>query len=330
MLRPTNLRFLYKLYKLSVANELKYVSVLDDDSFPNHKSSLTVPQPVSQLGYIFTLNSVNGLLCFFGSLQDVFDKKIAVLWNPSIGKAVGVTISNSLRIPDGLTFVGFGVSLNTSDPKLVRINTIGHPTMNWEVEVFMLSTRVWKSVYNIPSAFKTCHLTFFPVFVDGFIYWHAYDNIKLAPGIRSNLIISFDLKSDEFGEVCLPDRFVRMYEYKISKVYESLGLFEYYKEDEKRFCDVWIMKEGATKTFTKMLSIKAPDSWVRYRVLVIRNNGEAIIENIDDTNYSSVLEVYDPSSGRISSMGINGSPYSFSINSYMETLLLLDQSNSII
>nr|GEZ33618.1 hypothetical protein [Tanacetum cinerariifolium] len=257
---------LFIRYKL--ANELKYVSVLDDDSFPNHKSSLTVPQPVSQLGYILTLTSVNGLLCFFGSLQDVFNKKIVVLWNPSIGKAVGVTISNSLRIPDGLTFVGFGVCPITSDPKLVRIDTTGHPTVNWE--------------------------------------------------------------SDEFGQVCLPDGLVRMYEYKISKVYESLGLFDYYKEGEKRFCDVWIMKEGATKTFTKLLSIKAPQSWVHYRVLDIRNNGEAIIENIDDTNYSSVLQVYDPSSGRISSMGINGSPCSFPINSYMETLLLLDQSNSII
>nr|GEZ74411.1 hypothetical protein [Tanacetum cinerariifolium] len=46
------------------------------------------------------------------------------------------------------------------------------------------------------------------------------------------------------------------------------------------------MKEGATKTFTKMLSVKAPESWVHYRVLDIRNNGEAIIENLDDTNYS--------------------------------------------
>nr|GEZ03287.1 hypothetical protein [Tanacetum cinerariifolium] len=266
------------LVRYRLAKELKYVSVLDDDSFPNHKSSLTVPQPVSLLcGYILTLTSVNGLLCFFGSLQDVFNKKIVVLWNPSIGKAVGVTISNSLRMPDGLTFVGFGVCPITSDPKLVRINTIGHPTLNSEVEVFMFSTRVWKSVTNIPSAFKTCDLTFCFVFVDGFIYWHAYDNIKLAPGIRSNLIISFDLKNDEFGQVCLPDGLVRMYEYKISKVYESLGLFDYYKEGGKRFCDVWIMKEGATKTFTKMLSIKAPQSWVHYRVLDIRNNGEAII-----------------------------------------------------
>ncbi|GKB71444.1 retrovirus-related pol polyprotein from transposon TNT 1-94, partial [Tanacetum coccineum] len=264
---------------------------------------------------------------YYSSRQDAMNEKIAVLWNPSVHKAVRIPI---LQKPDGLTFIGFGVCPNTSDPKLVRIDTIGYPTVNWEVEVFMLSTRVWKSVSNIPPAFKTCHLTFCHRFVDGFIYWCAYDNIKLAPGIRSNLIISFDLKSYEFGEVCLPDRLVHTDGLVLSKVYESLGLFEYYNNDGGiSFCDVWIMTEGVTKSFTKMLSIKAPNSWVSYRVLELRKNGEAIIEYIDDTN-SSAIEVYEPSSGRISGVGINGSFDSFRVNSYMETLLLLDQPNSII
>nr|GEU41300.1 hypothetical protein [Tanacetum cinerariifolium] len=315
--------------KYEIANDLKYVSIADDDTFPNHKSSLTVPQPVRLLNYISTLTSVNGLLCFYGSRKGVLDEKIAVLWNPSIRKAVGVAISNSLRIQDGLTFVGFGVCPNTCDPKLVRINTIGYPTVNWEVEVFMLSTRVWKSVSNIPPAFKTCALTFRPVFVDGFIYWRACDNIKLADGIRSNLIISFDLKSDEFGEVCLPDRLVHTNGLALSKVYESIGLFEYYNDGGISFCDAWIMKEGVTKSFTKMLSIKAPVSWVSYGVLELRKNGEVIIENIDDTNLS-ILEVYEPSSGRTSGVGINGSFGSLKVNLYMETLLLFDESNSII
>ncbi|GJY11117.1 protein homolog of mammalian LYST-interacting protein 5 [Tanacetum coccineum] len=121
---------LFVRYKL--ANDLKYVSIADDDIFPNQKSSLTVPQPVSQLGYISTLTSVNGLLCFYGSRQDVRGKNIAVLWNPSVRKTVSITISNPLLIPNGLTYIGFGVCPNTSDPKLVRINTIGYPTVNWE------------------------------------------------------------------------------------------------------------------------------------------------------------------------------------------------------
>nr|GEV78938.1 hypothetical protein [Tanacetum cinerariifolium] len=55
--------------------------------------------------------------------------------------------------------------------------------------------------------------------------------------------LSFNLKSGEFGEVCLP-------------------------AGKKRFCDVWIMKEGASKSFTKMLSIKAPDRWGIWKLYV--------------------------------------------------------------
>nr|GEZ56924.1 potassium transporter 8-like [Tanacetum cinerariifolium] len=70
------------------------------------------------------------------------------------------------------------------------------------------------------------------------VYTSVEFHIALSPTIIvsyvSHFIISFNLKSGEFGEVCLP-------------------------AGEKRFCDVWIMKEGATKSFTKMLSIKAPD-----------------------------------------------------------------------
>ncbi|GJW49449.1 F-box domain containing protein [Tanacetum coccineum] len=267
--------------KYKIANNLKYLLIADDDTFPDQKSPLTVPQPVCLLDYISTLDSVNGMLCFYGSRQDAMDdhEKIVVLWNPSIGKAVGIT-TNSLLLPDGLTFIGFGVCPNTSDLKLVKINTIGSSTVNWEVE-------------------------------------------------ESNLIISFDLKSDEFGEVCLPDRLVNTSGLALSEVYESLGLFEYYNDGDISFCDAWIMKEGVTKSLTKMLSIKAPDTWARYRLLELRKNGEVIIENIDDTN-SSVLEVCEPSSGRTSGVGINGSSGSFRVNSYMETLLLLDESNSII
>ncbi|GKD32163.1 RNA polymerase II largest subunit [Tanacetum coccineum] len=113
---------LFVSYKL--AKELKYVSIVDDDNFPNQISSLTVPHPVSQLGYIMSLNSVDGLLCFYGSRQDAMNEKITVLWNPLVEKAVGIPISNLLRTPNGLTFIAFGVCPNTSDPKLVRINTI--------------------------------------------------------------------------------------------------------------------------------------------------------------------------------------------------------------
>ncbi|GJR14448.1 F-box domain containing protein [Tanacetum coccineum] len=268
---------LFVKYKL--ANDLKYVSFADDDTFPNHIIFPNLPQTLLATWIHSTLTSGNGLFMFYvGSLQDVSDEKIVVLWNPSVVKAVAIPISNSLLLRMDLLLLVLGFV-----PTLVTLSLL-------------------ESILLVFRLYLIGRLRF----------------LQLAPGILSNMIISFDLKSDEFGVVYLPGRLVQTNGLVLSKVYESLGLFEYYYNDgETRFCDVWIMKEGVTKSFTKMLSIKATHSWVRYRVLELRKNGEVIIENIDDTN-SSILQVYEPSSGRISGVGINGSFGSLKVNSYMK------------
>ncbi|GJT90615.1 zinc finger, CCHC-type containing protein [Tanacetum coccineum] len=68
------------------------------------------------------------------------------------------------------------------------------------------------------------------VFVDGVIYFHAYDYASLDQGILFNFVISFDFKSEKFGEVCLPERLVHTPYLAMAKVNESLGLLEYYDE----------------------------------------------------------------------------------------------------
>ncbi|GJY62199.1 putative F-box domain-containing protein [Tanacetum coccineum] len=323
-------------------NGQKYISIIDDSTFPNQKSSL--PGPLSLLRETtLAHSSVNGLLCFYGVRRDVAgETKMAVLWNPTIRKSVGIPIPNALSSPKGDTYIGFGSCPDTSDPKLVRINTIlGFMTVDWEVEVYTLSARIWKTVSNIPLAFNSYHLKGDQVFVGGFIYWPAFESIKL--GGRSNLIVSFGLKNDEFGEVCLPDRLVHACNIGVTKVYESLGLLEFSVEETYDIsCVVWVMKEGVAKSFTKMFSIKSPpadpaDPLLDYIVLEFRNNGDAIVQDFScfdhfesDEVYRSLLELYEPCSGHANGLGIIGKYNSFSVKSYMETLLLLDHFNSII
>nr|GEW83829.1 hypothetical protein [Tanacetum cinerariifolium] len=221
--------------------------------------------------------------------------KIVVLWNPAVRKSVGIVIPNVMLLPRGST----GVCPNSGDPKLVKINCTCNGslmTVDLEMEVFTLSMRVWKTVSNIPLAFKSCDLTCEgQVSIGGFIYWYASDKFKLGDGIQSNMIVSFELKSDEFGEVK-----------------ESLGLLEYYEDGEVPFCGVWIMNEGVTKSFTKMFNVKILDFW-RYTVLEFRNNGEAIIETAHDDSESTALEVYEPCSGRHNGIGIDGKYDSYSV-----------------
>ena len=80
------------------------------------------------------------------------------------------------------------------------------------------------------------------VFIDGIIYWRPC-------GI---FIISFDLKSEKFGEVCLPEGLVFPSCLVVVKVNESLGLLEYYNEGDMMVCGVWMRKDGVNKPFTKM------------------------------------------------------------------------------
>ncbi|GJU60258.1 hypothetical protein Tco_1238024 [Tanacetum coccineum] len=69
---------------------------------------------------------------------------------------------------------------------------------------------------------------------------------------------------------------------------------------------------------------------VLYSVLGFRNNGEVVLEMEDDNDKGYAVEVYEPSSGHISGVGINDKYVGFFALLYMETLLLLHESNLII
>ncbi|GKB51497.1 ribonuclease H-like domain-containing protein [Tanacetum coccineum] len=250
---------------------------------------------------------------------------MVVIWNPTVRKSVGIFIPKASNMR---TIVGFGVCPDTSDPTLVKINLDKISNM-WVVEVFMLSKRVWKTVYT-GAPIKSCDLSWCQVFVDGVIYFLAYDDVFLDPGSRFNLVISFDLKCEKFGEVCLPEILVHTPDLNVTKVNESLGLLEYHDEVGMKVCGVWSRKDGANNQFTKIYTIKFEGKWSDDWVLGFRNNGEVVME-LDADNYKeSRIAVYEPLSGHINDVGINGKLRTFYAWSYMETLLLLDESHSII
>nr|GFC44111.1 hypothetical protein [Tanacetum cinerariifolium] len=125
--------------------------------------------------------------------------------------------------------------------------------------------------------------------------------------VRSRTIISFDLKSEKFGGVCLPERLVHAPELKVMMVNESLGILEYYFEGEMSVCGVWTRKGGANKPFTKIYTVKVEGKCVYDNVLGFRNNGEVVMEIDDDDSYvGGGIKVYEPLSGKINGVGING------------------------
>ncbi|GKA77080.1 putative F-box protein [Tanacetum coccineum] len=124
------------------------------------------------------------------------------LLNPTIRKSVDAVVSRPFDGRFDNDNVGFGVCPHTLEPMLVKIPT-EYPIKNldnttWVVDVFRLSSGVWKSLcVDLPwSITSTCS----QVVIDKFIYWHAFERIS-----GYDLIKSFDMISEEFTKIRLPD-----------------------------------------------------------------------------------------------------------------------------
>ncbi|XP_076882903.1 putative F-box protein At3g10240 [Bidens hawaiensis] len=247
------------MYRGSESYEEKFVLVADDDCFPDHKFSLIDCPIINSATVEPMLDCSHGLVCLIGYCPDQ-RKSMIVLWNPSIRKSVNIPVPSACEV------FGFGVCPKTSDPKIVRITCELTETYSMDryAEVFTLSSGFWRRVLT-NSQFKSLH---FHVghheVIGGVIYWVAHEYGRLAmdiTGVIRTRIISFDLESEEFGEVDLPDGLAGPdYHPCISKLKESLVVLNCrtrYPGDQ-RVCDAWIMLEkGVSKSsFTKLFTFQ--------------------------------------------------------------------------
>ncbi|GKC73248.1 putative F-box domain-containing protein [Tanacetum coccineum] len=221
---------------------VRYSSIVDDDTFPHQKVFMTTPASVNLRNYsILSLVGVSGgLFCICSSIGLI---KRAVIWNPSIKKTITIVVPNDDDddvVDDDddhdlwyyKTIVGFGVCPRTSDPKLVKITfnymyRKEYATIPNQVEVFSLSSGSWKRPSGkLPR--KSIQYMYPQVAINEFIYWLAYDMRSWDWKYQyCHLIMSFDLTSEEFTEVYLPQNLASSKaDVYISKLNESLVVLE--------------------------------------------------------------------------------------------------------
>ncbi|MFS8006088.1 putative F-box domain-containing protein [Helianthus anomalus] len=301
------------LLRYTVASEPKYVSIVDDDSFPHHKFSPIVSPTVKpvEIAIVRMLDCSHGLVCLFGITA--YGTELIVLWNPSIRKSLTIVLLFGMSY-----VVGFGVCPKTSDPKIVKIKCVNRASaIDSKAEVFTLSSRAWRSVpMNLSQYSSKC--LYKQVVIDGVIHWVATNLIT-----NNKMIISFDLTSEEFGEVDLPDSLAGSRSLDISKLNESLHVLDYRGD---AVCYVWMMSKSdiSKSSFTKLFSVKVPS----FSIIGFRNNGQLIMHQMHFHIRYRELEVYEPESKHKNGLGIYGS--GFSMASYTESLLLLNHYDSII
>ncbi|KAM0003095.1 putative F-box domain-containing protein [Helianthus debilis subsp. tardiflorus] len=300
-------------------NELKCISIVDDDSFPKQKVSLTLPvkKRCDSYSYPRIISSCHGLVCWY---CDTFQG--AVIWNISLRKTVTVAV----RTCGGYNIaIGFGVCRETSDPKIVNIRHVNRWThvdnatsIPSQVEVFSLSMGAWRSPYggNLPRK-----SIYFPpyngVVIDGVFYWLADDR-------NTMLVVSFDMTSEEFREITLPDDLSQTYSNRISMSYlgNSLVVCGYDKHAIFRGLCVWTMRGGVSNSFTKLFTIAPNEDSI---LMGFRKSGEPIIAIRREHGYGRRFAVYEPYSKHIDYLGIVGDDCSFEVYPYTETLFLYGQ-----
>ncbi|KAJ0781539.1 putative F-box domain-containing protein [Helianthus annuus] len=306
---------LVSYYEHSYSFGRKYVSIADDDTFPQKKVPLTNPMSLNNPRLIGTSH---GLLCLYSYSDDM-----VVIWNLCIRKVVAVVLYNVEHDAGSWDYLGFGVCRETNDPKIIRIRSVTWCDINglsyvpWQVEVFPLSTGAWRTPFSTNFPSKSIYFRFEnydQVVIDGVHYWLAND-------ISCNLIFSFDMTREEFSEINLPDGLAHKSDYTLSmsKLRESIVVLD--RDDDEMVFVVWMMEDGVSKTFTKPFTINYNTPDALYFVSGFRKTGEAIIEG------RRQLFVYEPYSKHIKNFGIDGNYYDFFVHSYMETLILLDQPN---
>ncbi|MFS8020039.1 putative F-box domain-containing protein [Helianthus anomalus] len=326
--------------------EQKYVSIVDDHTFPEQKVSPTIPPPVNMLNYASIIGSSHGLLCLYCNYREGLcgpysGTDMAFLWNLSIRKVVAVVVPN-VGCDMYEMVLGFGVCRETIEPKIVKVTHIKRfsdmesiSCIPWQVEIFTLSTGAWRTPYSTNLPFnKSIEFNYFKVTVDGFMYWLVIERNTMDGVLSScNLIISFDMTSEEFREVNLPDSLAHQSDINLSMSTrnESLVVLEVGGDANKLVYHVWMMEDGVSNLFTKLFTIDfhSPDGF-ECLLRGFRKTGEPIVEMLQNLNDSNApLAVYEPYSKSFNNLGINGMSFSFSVYPYMETLLLLDQPNFI-
>ncbi|GJU66198.1 putative F-box domain-containing protein [Tanacetum coccineum] len=324
--------FLLRYKEAGDPREVKYVSFVDDVSFPQQQLYFApnVSDLVKQLKYSTVIGSSFGLWCLHG--YDTSETEMVVIWNPSIRKSVGIVV---LKNTSGIfTHFGFGVCPSTYDPTIVKLSFSfeGKDTVKWQVEIFSLSSKTWKMIVSSNLPRKSVALFRFStqVAIDRFIYWVAYDQSSFK-----KLILSFDLITLEFKEVNLPVSIpnqVASY-ISISKLNESLVVSAFADEvNDGLVYGVWMMGEegGVMTSFTKLFNIKTPFDSPLSEVLGFSMSGEPILETEKEYGKFAKVEVYKPYSEHINDFGITGVNGSFFVCPYTETLLLTDHSDSCI
>ncbi|XP_004305455.1 PREDICTED: F-box/kelch-repeat protein At3g23880-like [Fragaria vesca subsp. vesca] len=301
----------------SEPNVEQYSLHLDNHTFQEYSK----PQlPAKSFNECFRIvGSCNGLILL--SDDYLTETNTFILWNPSIRKFITLP---KPHIPHSqyYTVYGFGFDAQRDDYKILQLVYEGHNRAGPEVELYSLSSGSWKSITAASPKYEIAPTMWSQVFVNGFIHFIGYS--KKGEAFR-NVVVGFDVCQEAFHEIKLPkDLASEVPNMFITVIGKCLAVQHY--DSVRECCNLWVMREyGVVESWTKQLSIDflTPNFRVT-RVLGCRKNGEFLLEVYKGKKGEIVI--HDPKKNTNELLGIYTDPGYTCIETYMESLVLLDKA----
>nr|XP_023918080.1 F-box/kelch-repeat protein At3g23880-like [Quercus suber] len=359
-------------FRLSKSNTPICCMVARDSATFNEISEYPVPSAF-HLSSFQMVGSCNGLVCIARYGWTLTIAHAIYLWNPSIRKFKRLPYFSSRRF--FWIFTGFAYQSETNDYKVVKISYPCHPTRLREVEteigkeaeaeVYTLSSNSWRRVgISLRKNVKVSYIKDWPAtFVCGALHWLGAVSDGEAITYH-NMILSFDVNNDKFGEIALPCGRQLLPQGQGPVVPEPYGLMEFkgklafitfgchliddnindndnynynYNEylmlSDRESCFIWVMGEyGVHKSWSKLFFVRFEEVY-DLQFFGCNSRGELLVrkEVRRDTGRSRedyyVIVSLDPETLHEKDLGIQD--VELITTNFMESLVLLDGATEL-
>lgn len=277
--------------------------------------------------YFRIVGFCNGLLCLS---DDMFGySNLIMLWNPLVRKKLTLPLPRSRleNLGPYMFILGFGYDVKSKDFKVVRVAYVqGDHGYNLPpiVEIFSLKTGNWRemSTDHLPQSFVIEHF-WSQAFVHGKVHWVAYK--QRAVSTNENLIMAFDLGSEVFEEIPLPNPLINESPVNINSVVyeEKLAVIHYNGRVGTDKCSIWVMEEyGSRKSWIKMFNLEFEFLGM---VFGFTKGGSLML-----TLRGGEMVFYNPKTEETSSLGTFAAKYSVFADAYTESLALLIEGEQVL
>ena len=258
-------------------------------------SILDVNNPFSYTAFFVICGHSHGLVCLsfnrdiflFNMTTEKFHKlPLSILHYPGDIYDIDFSSTNA---------VGFGYDSKSRDFKVVRVvefgSQYGETNLPARVEIYDLRKKKWREIESAVCGRVTRAPT--PqMHHKGTYYWWAYKEG------RTNIIHTFDMSEEVFGEISVPNDVVneRMEYISMGTLNGSIIIFHYSKTGNEKTFDVWEMEKDVVlwsklMTIGHVFGVEKPLLFVNSDELLMEaNEGRVISYNIK-THVTKVLPI---------------------------------------